>query len=103
MARRGEVWWYEPPDRDPRPHVIVLRDPLPELLPFVTAVPTTTVVRGLPTEVELEEQDGMPRPCVAVADQVTQVERIHLRARITTLGPERMSALCAALTISLDC
>jgi mRNA-degrading endonuclease toxin of MazEF toxin-antitoxin module len=51
----------------------------------------TTTVRGLPTEVELGPEDGMPRSCVLNDDHASAADKAFLTERITRLGSERMS------------
>lgn len=100
---RGEVWWVELSARQPRPAVVLSREVvLPRLArPLVAWV--TTVVRDIPTEVALDEDDGMPRPCVVSLDNVENVSTAVMTERITTLGPERMAAVCRALALAVDC
>ena len=79
------------------------RDALIPHLDKVLTAPTTTVIRGIPTEVALDESDGMPTACVASLDNVAGVPQAFLTGRITTLSPERMTAICQALMIATDC
>lgn len=63
----------------------------------------TTRVRGIPTEVELGQKDGMPRDCVLNSDHTDTVAKGYLVERITTLSPEKITAVCAALSIATSC
>src|SRR5947209_2143523 len=54
--------------------------------------------RGLPTEVELGPEDGMPRLCVLNADHTATIAKGYLRESITTVGSE--SSRVARLAIS---
>jgi mRNA interferase MazF len=63
----------------------------------------TTTVRGLPTEVELGPEDGMPRSCVLNADHASAADKVFLSERITQLGPERMAEVCRALALATSC
>lgn len=103
MVKRGEVWWYEPPYAKARPHLILTRDAVIPVLSDVLSVPATRTRRGIPTEIELSPDDGMPTDCVLTADNVTLIATSHLTTRITELTPERMSAVCEALKIATDC
>ena len=103
MVSRGEVWWYEPPDDVRRPYLILSRDEAITVLRSVLAVPATRTVRGIPTEVPLDEDDGMPTACVVTVDNVTVVERAYLTSRITTLSPLRLRQVCEALTFATAC
>jgi mRNA interferase MazF len=73
------------------------------LLTQVLAAPATTVVRGIPTEVSLDEDDGMPLSCVLSLDNVTVIRRALLTDRVTRLGPERMDEVCRALRTATAC
>jgi mRNA interferase MazF len=59
-VNRGEVWWVEHPDTGRRPYLIMTRQAVIPLLRKITAVPATQQVRGIPSEVPLDEEDGMP-------------------------------------------
>ena len=69
----------------------------------VIGVPATIAVRGIPTEVPLDEDDGMPRPCVLSLDNATLVRRALLTERITRLGAEKMNEVCRALGHATAC
>ncbi len=103
MVARGEVWWSESPDWGRRPVLILTRDAVADRLSAVMSALITTVHRELPTEVPLDEDDGMPRPCVVNLDNVTSEPRIHFTERITRLGPERMQHVCRALAYATGC
>ncbi|MGI8875969.1 MAG: type II toxin-antitoxin system PemK/MazF family toxin, partial [Egibacteraceae bacterium] len=59
--------------------------------------------RGIPTEVALDVDDGMPEPCAVTLDNVRPVRPSVLTTRLTTLGPERMHAVCDALRTAVAC
>lgn len=101
--RRGEVWWLELPKEKRRPFLIVTRDLMVERLDKVLAVPTTRRARGIPTEVPLDADDGMPTSCVVSLDNMQLIPRAYCTRRITTLGPERLEQVCRALRIAIDC
>ncbi len=86
-----------------RPHVILTRDEAIPVLNQILAVPTTTVVRAIPTEVWLDEEDGMPRPCVVSLDNTTSIVRAFCTERITRLSPAKMAEVCAALSRATAC
>jgi mRNA-degrading endonuclease toxin of MazEF toxin-antitoxin module len=65
------VWWHEPPDDEPRPFVILTRNEAIAGLEKLVAVPTTRTIRGIPSEVELGREDGMPGDCVVSTDNIT--------------------------------
>lgn len=103
MVARGEVWWSESPEWGRRPVLVLTRSEVAERLSSILAALITTVHRELPTEVALDEDDGMPRTCVVNLDNVTSEPRVFLVSRITRLGPERMHQVCRALAHATGC
>jgi len=100
-VRRGEVWLA---DLDKtRPVIVLTRDPLGRLLHSVIIAPVTSTIRGLSTEVPLGPDDGIRHPSVANLDNVQLLSRDRLRRRIGQARPATMTALCAALSIAVDC
>lgn len=97
------MWWYEPPDEKARPYLVISRDSVLPALERPLAVPATGHRRGIPTEVELDETDGMPRSCVLSLDNTRTIQRSFCTRRITLLGPERLAQVCAALRVATDC
>jgi mRNA interferase MazF len=73
------------------------------LLTQVLAVPATRTIRGIPTEVRLDEGDGMPGPCVLALDNMGPIRPALCTDRITTLSPVRLHAVCEALRIATAC
>ena len=100
---RGEVWWVEDPAAGRRPHLVVTRDAAIPVLSNVLAVPATTSVRGIPTEVALGPEDGMPRECVLSIDNMTLLPKAYFLEPICALGPERMASVCKALDHATGC
>ena len=103
MVSRGEVWWYDHREAGRRPFLILTRDAALGVLNQVLAVAITRRRRGIPTEVDLDEGDGLPSPCVATLDNVYLIRPALCVGRITTLGPERMHDVCRALHAAVDC
>jgi mRNA interferase MazF len=100
-VRRGEVWLA---DLDKtRPVIVLTRDPLGRLLHSVIVAPVTSTIRGLSTEVPLGRNDGIRRPSVANLDNVQLLSRDRLRRRIGRAHPATMTAVCAALSVAVDC
>lgn len=69
----------------------------------VFVVLATTRIRGIPTEVELGQKDGMPRDCVLNADHTDTVAKGYLVERITVLSSAKIAAVCAALVAATSC
>ena len=103
MVSRGEVWWYEPVEGGRRPYLVLTRSEAAAVLNQVLAAPVTTVVRGIPTEVALDQGDGLPRSCVVNLDGAHPIRPTLCTERITALGPVRMAEVCEALRVSIDC
>lgn len=101
MVSRGEVRWLLL-DK-PRPVVLLNRNAVIDRLSSWLVAPCTSRARGLPTEVQLDGGDGMDRPCVVSADNITLVDRDLVGSLITTLSAARMSAVCTALAIAVGC
>ncbi len=99
----GEVWWSEGPSWGRRPVLILTRDTVVAKLSSVIVAPITSVVREIPTEVPLDEVDGMPRPCVVNLDGVENQPRSFLTERVTRLGVVRMHEVCVALAHATGC
>ena len=73
------------------------------VLNSVLAAPVTRTVRGIPTEVPLGRDDGMPVDCAASFDNLRVVPKAHLTERICGLGPARLAEACEALRNAADC
>lgn len=65
--------------------------------------PLTTRVRNVPTEVALDVDDGLPRPCVVSLDNVQPLAAATLAERITQLGATRLAAVCKAMAVATEC
>ncbi len=103
MVKRGDVWWFEPPNLKPRPIVLLTRDEVIPHLNQLIAAPITRVIRSIPTEVDLDRDDGMPTECVVSLDNLISVRPAFLTDRITALSPTRMAQICRALRHAVAC
>lgn len=103
MVARGEVWWYEHPDAGRRPFLVLTRSEAVPVLNQVLAVPATRAIRDIPTEVPLDEDDGMPGPCVLALDNVSLIRPALCTRRITRLSAEKLRAVCEALRVATAC
>ena len=100
---RGEVWWLEHPDAGRRPACILTRQAAIPALRAVLIAPATRTVRGIPSEVLLGRDDGMPEDCALSFDNLTTVPKALLTERITRLTPAKLADLCAALDVATGC
>lgn len=99
---RGEVWWANiPPKR--RPVLILTRDAALDRMALVTIMPATTSIRGIPSEIALDEADGLPTACALSADNVQTVPKSALQRRITSLSDAKLEDVCERLSYALGC
>jgi mRNA interferase MazF len=101
--RRGEVWWGEIEDVGRRPFLVMTRSAAISVLNSVLAAPISHTVRGIPTEVRLGVDDGMPTDCVASFDNLRVVPKAYLVDRVCSLDSIRMVEACPALRAAADC
>jgi mRNA interferase MazF len=101
---RGDVRLYQfaPPDRN-RPAVVLTRDSAIAYLSTVTVAPITSTIRGVPSEVVLNEEDGMKAPCAVNLHNAVTVSQQRLGRRVAQLSSTRMQEICASLRFSLGC
>ncbi len=100
-VRRGEIWLAEMDKR--RPVVVLTRDPLGRMLHSVIVGPVTSTVRGLSTEVDLAEADGVHKRSVVNLDNLQLVSRARLVRRVGRVTPTTMRAICAATAEATGC
>ena len=100
--RHGEVWWANlPPPMGRRPLVLLSRDEAYSTRNLIIAAPVTTRIRGIPAEVRLGSEDGLPRESVANLDTIMTIPKSSLQERITSLSPEKLLAVEEALRFAL--
>jgi mRNA interferase MazF len=99
---RGEIRWYEfqPPDKR-RPILILTRTSIIQFLSEVTVAPITSTIRGIPSEVQLGIDDGMPQDCAANFDHLQTVPKSKIGRLITSLSTEKMTQAAAAICFAL--
>jgi mRNA interferase MazF len=80
---RGDVRLYQfaPPDKT-RPVVVLTRDSAVPYLSTVTVAPITNMIRGVPSEVHLMEDDGMKTHGVVNLHKVVTVTQNRLGSRV---------------------
>lgn len=97
------MWWSEDPALGRRPVLVLSRDAVLPALRRPLVAPLTTRVRNVPTEVALDVDDGLPRPCVVSLDNVQPLAVATLVERITQLGAVRLAAVCKAMAVATEC
>jgi mRNA interferase MazF len=103
VVARSEVWWVEHPEAGRRPFLVLTRQAAIPVLHALLAVPATGTIRQIPTEVVLDQRDGMPDECALSLDNLTVVPKELFAARITRLSVERMTEVCRALALASGC
>jgi mRNA interferase MazF len=100
--KRGEIRWYKfkSPDKK-RPVLILSRNSIIGYLKEVTVAPITSTVREIPSEVQLNRQDGMPRECAVNCDHIQTVSKAKIGSLITTLSAEKLTRVRDAVTFAL--
>jgi len=100
----GDIRLYEfaAPDKK-RPVLVLTRDSAISYLATATVAPITSAIRGVPSEVVLNEDDGMKTPCAVNLHSAITVSQRRLGRRVAQLGPARMSEICRALQFALGC
>ena len=101
---RGDVRLYQfaPPDKR-RSVVVLTRDSAIAYLSTVTVAPITSAIRGVPSEVVLDEEDGMKASCAVNLHNAVTISQDRLGRRVAHLSSSRMGEICAALRFSLGC
>ncbi len=101
---RGDVRLYSFARHDKkRPVVVLTRDSAIGYLATVTVAPITSTIRSVPSEVVLNEDDGMKASCAVNLHHAVTVSQHRLGKRLAQLSPTRMNDICAALRFSLGC
>ena len=92
------MWWAElPAPAGRRPVVILTRTDAIPVLAHVTVAPLTRTIRGIPTEVELTEADGVPTRSAITLDNILTIPQSDLSSRITSLDADVMNAVFEAI------
>lgn len=101
---RGDVRLYNfaSPDKK-RPVVVLTRDSAVAYLSTVTVAPIASTIRGVPSEVVLNQDDGMKRACAVNLHNAITVSQERLGKRVGRLSSLRMNEICAALRFCVGC
>ncbi|MGQ0464687.1 MAG: type II toxin-antitoxin system PemK/MazF family toxin [Sporichthyaceae bacterium] len=103
VPHRGEIWWADVPGDKVRPILVLTREPFIVRLHSVLVAPITTRVRGIPTEVELSADEGLPQTCAANFDNLFTLRRERLREQAGTISTERWTEVCRAYRFAVGC
>lgn len=101
--RRGEVWWADLPlPVGRRPVLLLSRDEAYAVRSAVTVAEVTSTIRGIPVEVELGPDDGLPKKCVVNLDTIVTIRKDLLIERIAILRDEKIVQINAAIKFALS-
>jgi len=101
--RRGEVWWAQLPlPLGRRPVVLLSRDEAYAVRNAVTVAEVTSTIRGIPVEVELGPEDGLPKKCVVNLDTIVTIRKDLLIERIALLRDEKIEQINSAIKFALS-
>ena len=101
--QRGEVWWAELPSPiGRRPVVLLSRDEAYAVRNAVTVAEVTSTIRGIPVEVELGPEDGLPKKYVVNLDTIVTIRKNLLIERITLLRDEKINQINLAIKFALS-
>ena len=102
--RRGDVRLYRFPIPDKeRPVVIMTQDSAIDHLATVTVAPITSSIRDVPSQVVLDEHDGMKQPCVVNLHKLITVRKANVGQRVASLSERRLAEICAAMNFEVGC
>lgn len=82
--------------------VIVSRDDVAGRRDSATVAAITSTIRGLPTEVPLDQRDGFQRACAVNCDDLTSLRKERLDRRIGRLSGTKIESLDDALRFALQ-
>lgn len=100
--QRGEVWWAEfPLPTGRRPVLLISRNEAYAIRTELTVAQITRTMRGIPVEVGLDAEDGMPETCVVNMDTITTVSKARLGRLIATLSESKMRTVDKAIKYAL--
>jgi mRNA interferase MazF len=97
------VYFLEHAEWGRRPVLVLTRNAAIPVLKRVTIASISRTIRNIPTEVILDEDDGMPKRCAVSLDNLGDAWKAMLTERVTTLGPSRMYDVCQALNNAVGC
>ena len=102
--RRGDIRAYPANSENGTRLVVVLaRNGAIPFLRGIMVAPVTNVIRGLPSQVRLDERHGLEAPAAVNLDAVMTVSRSRLGEAISRLGEDELNRACAALQVAVGC
>ncbi|MCP3877327.1 MAG: type II toxin-antitoxin system PemK/MazF family toxin [Sulfitobacter sp.] len=104
MVARNDIYWADlGPPAGRRPVCVLTRNAAIEVLATVTCAPITRTMRGIPSEVELGPDHGLPESCVISCDNVITIPQTELDDDpVGQLDEMARAQLDSALRYALD-
>jgi len=101
--RRGDVrrYKFDRPDKS-RPVVILTRDSIIPHIGEVTVAPVTSTIRDIPSEVLLDQKDGVTKECAVNCDHLQTIAKGRIGSLLTRLSTARMREVRVAVTFALS-
>lgn len=101
--KRGDIWWANlPKPIGRRPVVLLSRNTAYAVRASVTVAPVTRAVHGIPVEVPLGPEDGMPAKCVINLDNILTIPKQNLDRNLTSLADDKLELVEHAMKFALD-
>ncbi len=102
VPTQGEIWWAEDEEQR-RPVLVLTRSAAIPVLARVVVAPITRSARGIPTEISLGPEQGLPERCVASFDNLQPMPRSSFTSRLGCLSPDQSHEICRAMEALTDC
>ena len=103
VARNDIIWANLGPTAGRRPVCVLTRDAAISVLDKVTCAPITRTIRGIPSEVEVGPQHGLPENAIINCDNVVTIAKTDLDSQpVGALDLGTRAQLDRALRYSLD-
>lgn len=101
--KRGEVWWARlPKPAGRRPVLLLSRNSAYPVRIAITVAPLTQTIRGIPVEVPVGREEGLPWRCVVNLDDIATIPKALVEERIVALPNEKMREVETAIRFALD-
>lgn len=101
--RRGDIWLADIHGDKIRPVVIMTRTAVIVHLHSLIAVPVTSTIRNIPTEVRLGPDEGLLHDSVATFDNMQLLPKRWLIRKIGELGTTKLRQACQSLNQATGC
>lgn len=81
--------------------LVLTRDSAINVLSSITVAPTTTKLRGIPSQVLIGPEEGLAEPSAIQLDNIQTVPKSRLGRYVSTLEPGTMRQVAAAKSFAL--